>query len=299
MRLTIITLTLDVPPYFEEAIGSIEAGNALEIEHLIVRDGDEAFGKSLATRFPAIKVLQGGGAGATAAANLGIEAATGDFILFLHSDDRLLPGALELFHAAAMARPEVNIWTGGARIFSVADDGREVLVRAVTRRDLTELTLENICDGIPLLSARFCHRSVFAEIGNFDPRFSECSDREFLLRAVIAKIPEAALDGVVSELRQHEGSRTIHRRRGVVPPYLSEHLALADMWRARADVGEGARQFLRGWRAREATRLIFHCIINGKWQEAAAAGHSAVRADPYWIFRTITLLMARKRRRSS
>lgn len=298
MRLTIITLTLDAPPYFEEAMASVEAVDTLEIEHLIVHDGDAAFAQSLAKGLPAIKVLEGEGAGATAAAIRGVEAVTGDFIIFLHSDDRLLHGALALFHAAAIARPEVKIWTGGARIFSVDEDGREALVRSVTRRELTELTLQNVCDGIPLLSARFCHRSVYGEIGNFDPRFSECSDREFLLRAVMAKVPEGALDGVVSELRQHEGSRTIHRRRGVVPPYLSEHIKIADMWLARPDLSRKTRRFLRNWRAREVTRLIFHCIINNEWNAAASTVCSVGRSDPYWIFRAVTLLMARERRRA-
>ena len=103
-------------------------------------------------------------------------------------------------------------------------------------RDVTRLSLENVCDNIPLLSARFCHRSVFDEIGNFDPKFSESSDREFLLRAAMAGLREASLDVMVSELRLHEGSRTIHYRRDGVPPYLAEHIQIADMLSKRGDI---------------------------------------------------------------
>ena len=256
MRISIITLTLDSPRYFDEAFGSIERVDNVELEHIVVHDGDETFIDGLRQRCPAIKILQGRRAGPTAAAALGVEAATGDFILLLHSDDRLCPGALGRLAAAAAARPHVQIWTGGARIFRTLPDNREVTVRRMMGRDVTRLSLENVCDNIPLLSARFCHRSVFDEIGNFDPKFSESSDREFLLRAAMAGLREASLDVMVSELRLHEGSRTIHNRRDGVPPYLAEHIQIADLLSMRRDIDGQTRRFLQNWRAREKLRLF-------------------------------------------
>jgi len=84
MRISIVTLTIDTPPYFDEAIGSIERDGPFDLEHILVHDGDEAFLVSVTRRYPAIKVVRGRGAGATAAAVLGVEAATGDFILLLY-----------------------------------------------------------------------------------------------------------------------------------------------------------------------------------------------------------------------
>src|ERR1700688_4202881 len=89
MRISIITLTLDSPQFFEETIGSINAEGPFELEHIVVHDGDDAFIRQLEQSYPVIKVLKGEGAGATTAAAQAVEAATGDFILFLHSDDRL------------------------------------------------------------------------------------------------------------------------------------------------------------------------------------------------------------------
>jgi hypothetical protein len=42
------------------------------------------------------------------------------------------------------ARPDVKIWTGGARIFSTAADGREQTVRLLLSRDLNEMSLGNV-----------------------------------------------------------------------------------------------------------------------------------------------------------
>jgi glycosyltransferase involved in cell wall biosynthesis len=296
MRISIITLAIDAPEYFHEAVASIARQEHEGLEHIVVHDGDETFPADLRRRYPAIKVLKGRRAGATAAAALGVEAATGDFILFLHSDDRLYPGALARLAVAAAARPEVRIWTGGARIFRTLADGREVTVRRLVGRHMTRLSLDNVCDNIPLLSARFCHRSVFSQIGNFDPRFSESSDREFLLRAAVAGVTEASLDVMASEMRLHEGSRTIHHRRDGVPPYLVEHIAIAEMLSGRPDIDPYTRRFLRNWRAREKLRLFVHQCRERHWKDAGALLLGAGLMDPLWFFRIMTVFAAQQRR---
>jgi hypothetical protein len=43
MRISIITLTLDSPRYFDEAVGSVEREENVELEHIVVHDGDETF----------------------------------------------------------------------------------------------------------------------------------------------------------------------------------------------------------------------------------------------------------------
>lgn len=296
MRISIITLAVDSSSYLDEALDSVERRGPFELEHIVVHDGSDSFAQRLALKYSHIKVLRGGAAGATAAAALGVQAATGEFILFLHSDDRLCPGVLARLANLANAQPDVKIWTGGAQIFCTLLDGRELVVRRIVGEDMTRLSLENICDDMPILSARFVHRSVFSKIGNFDSRFSESSDREFLLRAAIAGIPEGALDVVVSEMRMHQRSRTIHFRDGWVPPYFEEHHQIADMWLARMGIAGRARRFLRSWRARETVRLIIYQCRAGRWKEAAFAFFNRGLAEPLWVFRALTILAVYRRR---
>jgi len=296
MRISIVTLALDSPQYLDEAIHSVPVRGRFELEHLIVHDGDEACRNEIERRHPQITVLRGDGTGATSAAARGIDATTGDFILLLHSDDRLGPDALGRLVDCAAARPDVRIWTGGARIFCTLADGREQTVRLLLSRDLNEMSLGNVCDDLPLLSARFCHRSVYAEIGNFNLAYSESSDREFLLRAVMAGIVEAPLDVVVSEMRFHDGSRTIHRRSGWVPPYLAEHVRLAGAWLKRPDIETPVRRFLKNWQARELLRLIVYQCRAGQWRAAAGSLRRTELQNPLWIFRIATVLTALKRR---
>jgi hypothetical protein len=198
--------------------------------------------------------------------------------------------------SASTAQPDVRIWTGGAQFFCTLPNGEELVVRRMVGEDMTRLSLANICDDIPILSARFCHRSVFSQIGNFDPMFSESSDREFLLRATIAGVREEALNVVVSEMRMHQDSRTMHFRNGLVPPYLEEHARVADQWLVRPDISDKVRRFLRNWRAREMLRLIVYQCRSRQWRAATLAALREERADPLWILRALTVVGARRRR---
>jgi len=296
MRVSIITLTIDSSAYVDEAIGSVEHQGPYELEHIVVHDGTESFTRRLAQKYPHIRFVGGCGAGATAAAALGVQASTGDFILLVHSDDRIRPGVLARLAREAAARPDVKIWTGGAQMFCTLPDGEELVVRRMVGEEMTRLSLENICDDMPLLSARFCHRSVFSQIGNFDPMFSESSDREFLLRATIAGVREGSLDVVVSEMRMHDDSRTMHFRKGFTPPYLEEHVRIADQWLARKDISDEVRRFLRNWRAREMVRLMIYQCRARHWKEATQAFFREELADPLWIFRAVSIVEARRLR---
>lgn len=300
MRLSIITPTIDSAVFIEECVASVRRDEGAEIEHIVVHDGTDAYVTALIARFPWLKILRGPGAGSTAAVRRGIEAATGDFVFWLNSDDRLLPGAIARLVVCAGERPDIMIWTGGTRIVAFAPPAPNVVVRVITDPDATALTLANVLDDLPLLTARFCRRAIFAQAGNLDPAFSECSDREFLIRVVMAGIGDAPLGVIVSELRQHEGSRTIHRRRRWVPPYFAEHLRLADLWLAKSGLPAATARLFRNWRAREALRLVVYQLRAGQWQNAMASAGAALASDPLWGLHALTTLGAwRRRRRSS
>ena len=255
LRVSIVTPTNDAARYVDEAIGSVSRSEAVDIEHIVVHDGDWAFAEALAVRFPQITIMRGPAEGATPAVAAAFARASGDFLLELNSDDRLVAGCLERLDICVRKSPDIRIWTGGVRVFAHGSDGREKTIREVIAREETALTLANLLDDLPLLNARFVHRSVLAEIGNLDPHFSACSDREFLIRAAMAAIPEAGLGVMVEELREHSESLTINRRRGWVPPYLAEHIAIAERWRAQEQLAPDLQRTFRNWAARERLRL--------------------------------------------
>lgn len=299
MRVSIITPTIDRSTFIDEAVASVERQGYPDIDHIVVHDGSHAFTDALQYRHPQLKILAGPGQGPTAAIAAAIAAATGEFIFFLSSDDRLAIHALSTLDQAARARPDVGIWTGGTRIFRTAQGHPETTIRELVSPRETAATLVNLLDGLTLYTARFIRRSVYTTFGNLDLRFPESSDREFLVRAALEGTVEAPLGVMVSELRQHAGSHTMHGVRNVVPPYLAEHLRLADLWLNRSDLPPSVVRSFRNWRAREALRTALYQLRAGQRQQAMRSLCVAVSGDPLWLLRATTVLAAWWRRHRS
>ncbi len=295
MRITVVTPTHIASGLIDEAIASVPRHPGGAVEHIVVHDLAPGDAAALAARHPQLLLLAGSGDGPTEAAARGFAAATGDFVIQLNSDDRLTPEAFVRLAECATQRPEVEVWTGGARIFRV-DDGREITVRRIVSRAATALNLANALDDVGLMTARFIRRDVFARIGNLDRRFAAASDREFMLRAVLAGIIEEGLGVVVSEMRQHPGSRTLGGT-AAVPEYLTAHLALADLRLADTGLAKSTRRAIRNWRARTALALAVYQARTGALRAAAQTLGEAARRDHLWWLRAGTVVAVLYRRR--
>ena len=112
-------ISVVVPAYnasatLQRCIESVEAQSYSNLEILIIDDGSTDGTRELAVELSEadkrIVVISQANAGRSAARNRGIEAAIGDWVIFLDSDDYLFPNALEnLFPTAA----DVDvIWSG-------------------------------------------------------------------------------------------------------------------------------------------------------------------------------------------
>ncbi|MEA2989659.1 MAG: hypothetical protein QOG83_2370 [Alphaproteobacteria bacterium] len=296
LKVAVITPTIDRAEFLPEAIASVPHDDGVEIEHVMIHDGSDAFVSSVQERFPHVRVLRGEDRGAGAAVTRGLQSAAADFYIELNSDDRLVPGCFARLAERVRARPDILIWTGGTRVFMTGNDGREVELRRLQSASDTALTLPNVLDDLPLVHARFFHRSVFDRIGYFSPQFEQCSDREFMIRAVMAGIPEAPLDHMVSEFRVHEGSQTTRSTRGRVPAYMAEHCRVADSWLARRDLPPGRRRSFANWRARELLRLLCYQLMAGSLPQAAKTFGVETFKHPTWPLRALTFVAAMRRR---
>lgn len=106
-----------------EAIHSIVAQLDAADEVIVVDDAStDETPLVLAALTPRISVLQGRGEGPSAARNLGIAAARGEFIAFLDHDDLWPPGRHRALLAALAADPGADAATGRVRIQVDAGD---------------------------------------------------------------------------------------------------------------------------------------------------------------------------------
>jgi CDP-glycerol glycerophosphotransferase len=99
-RISVVVPIYNVEPYLEECLGSIAGQTYGDLEVVMVDDGSADRSPDIAKEFAArdgrFKLIQQPNAGLGAARNTGIDAATGEFITFVDSDDFIAPNAYEL-----------------------------------------------------------------------------------------------------------------------------------------------------------------------------------------------------------
>jgi glycosyltransferase involved in cell wall biosynthesis len=95
---TIVTPSLNYGRFLGDCLASVAAQDGVTVEHLVFDGGSSDDSAAVAARFPHARWTQQQDSGMSQAINRGLDAAQGDWVMWLNADDRLKPGAL-----AAMA----------------------------------------------------------------------------------------------------------------------------------------------------------------------------------------------------
>ena len=166
--------------FLPEAIESVLKQTCKPLEIIVVDDGSTDDTAGVLARYAGkIITLSGNHAGPSAARNHGIQAAHGDFIAFLDSDDLWLPGKLAAQMRFFHANPE-------ARICQTEEIWVRKGVRVNPRNKHKKYSGWIFAQCLPLCvvspSAVMIHRSVFARVGLFDETFPACEDYDLWLR---------------------------------------------------------------------------------------------------------------------
>lgn len=159
------------------AIG--EKTESAELEVIVVDDGSTDESRSLIEQnYPEVIYLYQSNQGVSAARNLGLARATGDWIALLDSDDEWLPNKLqiqfELLHRTELKVCHTEeIWIrNGIRV-------NQMKKHKKSGGAIFEHCLP-LCAMSP--SSIVIHRSVFDEIGVFDESLPACEDYDLWLR---------------------------------------------------------------------------------------------------------------------
>lgn len=203
LRFSIITCTWNSEPYIAQSIASVLEQDYQNFEYIFV-DGGSTDGTL--ERINAIErdkiVLTNVRGGVARAMNAGIEAATGDVVAHLHSDDYYLNPSV-LSDIARLIEVGGYSWIFG-RAMSDMNDGRLLSESwAVPRYSYKRLLQGNF---IPH-QATFVRREIFSRIGAFDERYRYAMDYDFWLR--LGKVAEPLqIDRHLVAFRRHAGSLT-------------------------------------------------------------------------------------------
>jgi len=201
VKVSIITCTWNSEPWLRECIDSIRAQDHLDIEHVFV-DGGSTDGtlERIQALDGDVKLLTGVRGGISRAMNAGVQAASGELIAHLHSDDIYVDSGVVSTVVRAFERRPDALWLYG-RCKSIIDGEVRDNDFESKRFDWDGLIRGNL---IPH-PATFIRRSAFLAAGGFDETVKYVMDYDLWLRMAKMGAP-IQIDDYLAAFRYHDGS---------------------------------------------------------------------------------------------
>lgn len=189
--------------FLAEALASVLGQVEADCEVILVDDGSSDGTRRIAEyherKHPSVRLLSQGNAGVTVARNRGVAVARGEYLAFLDQDDRWLPDALVTHLRAFRLEPGLAYTVAHQRCF---------LEPGATCPDW--FRLQPLGEPLPafLPGGLMVRRSVFDQLGGFDPRYPISSDADWFARARDAGLPMRLLHDVTLERRIHRANQS-------------------------------------------------------------------------------------------
>lgn len=190
--------------FLSDAIESVRAQERGDCDLLVVDDGSTDDTAEVAARHKDVRVIRQENRGLAAARNTGLHASSGDYLVFLDADDRLLPNALNAGVSCLNEHPECAFVYG--RYYHIAADGSPLRRETshIENADYAALLRFNV---IGMHATVMYRRPVLESLGGFDTSFGACEDYELYLR-ITRGFPISSHRHTVAEYRIHDANMT-------------------------------------------------------------------------------------------
>jgi glycosyltransferase involved in cell wall biosynthesis len=206
-RVSVVVPTYNRANYIGQAIASALGQSYRDLEVIVVDDGSTDSTESVLKSFsdPRLVFIRQENAGRSRARNVAINAARGEYITFLDSDDYYLPSKVDLQVSFLDANPIFGMaYTSAA---CIDDDGRSL--NYTYRASSSGWVYPAIAFFIPhtiTLPTVMVRREVLSAIGPFDEAMERFEDTD-MWRRISKRTPIAGIDHVTCHIRTHAGNR--------------------------------------------------------------------------------------------
>ena len=205
---SVIMAAYNVEAYLTAAMMSVRRQTFRDFELIVIDDGstDQTYKLALenAAGDSRVRVLQKINGGISSARNVGLQAATGDLIALLDSDDIWDPQFLQVQVDLLAKHPEVDIVSGNGWYLGGPWPGRPVH-SVPDRRPVPDL-LNIIKDENAVFIMTVFRRRVYERVGGFDETLKTNEDYDFWLRAASAGFSFARNDQPLAHYRKRPDS---------------------------------------------------------------------------------------------
>jgi glycosyltransferase involved in cell wall biosynthesis len=207
IKISIIIPTYNRVELLFTAIKSAMAQTVRPYEIVVVDDGSSEDIQSVTDSFEAehLRYFRQERAGAPVARNRGLAEARGEYVLWLDSDDQLLPDCIMRHLANLGGRPDLDVSYGDLNICGENLAFRQVKTYEDWYGRPMELLGETILDNKIPNPGTLVKKSCYTDLGGFDEEFTRAQDYEFWTRLIPrAKVGHAG--GVACNWRWHGGN---------------------------------------------------------------------------------------------
>lgn len=296
LKVSVITASLNRRDFLRRAINSVREQKDVDfIEHIVV-DGCSTDGtvELLQEYQNSLVVLREPDKNVYEAWNKGVCLATGDIICFLNSDDTLPPDAIMHVRQLFALNPDADMVSGCVSLDAYPGGN----YRIIDYHPTVSLREQDIGPGIPITNGRFIRRSFLNGVGPFDDSFKLVSDRDWLLRALLAGVKNISTEQVLYNYTEHSESLTFSGPKSTFR-LAEESLSCASKRLLITDHTRDKKNAYRRWHAWALFYLIFLNLRSNKFKRALSIAISGTRQDPTWCFRLPSPLLRHYMERSS
>lgn len=251
-----------------QAIDSVLNQSFKDFELIVVDDGSNDNAKEVVGRYRDVTYIRQTNLGVSAARNRGLADSNGRYLVFLDADDRLLPEALEIGVRNLNDHPDCAFVWGHSR--HIAEDGSSVKSRPkpfIEQDHYRELLRTNY---IRTPAEVMYRRTIFDEIGNFDPSLAGGEDYDLNLR-IACRFPVFCHGEIINEYRVNQAGATLN----TVPMLKGTLTALRHQRRfvrGNREFEEAYQAGVRSWKEYLGPRLANEVLdkfkIRGQREEA-------------------------------
>lgn len=200
-----------------EAIESILAQRYRQFEIIVVDDGSTDNSRQVAAGYPKVKYIHQHNQGVAIARNTGLHASSGDYLVFLDQDDRLLPKALEIGVECLDSHPDYAFVFGVCRVIrangTLLPDEFQKKYQACHYQEVSNYELLLSGEGLVPPGVAMYRRTILESVGGFDQSYVPASDFELYLR-ISRSFPIYCHNEVIIDYRMHKEGQSRNSIKG-------------------------------------------------------------------------------------
>lgn len=204
MIFSIITPNLNGGCFLDDCLRSVSDQHGMEVEHWVIDGGSTDNSEEIVRRYSGVRWLREPDEGMADAINKGFDRATGEWVMWLNSDDVLLPGALRRVLVWSQENAAADVIHGDCTFV------REDLSEIRRKRDhpMDEWVLAFGGCWVPT-TATFLHRTVISDGVRLDSSLKNSFDWEFYLRLLREGRRFSYLPEVLAKFRWHGSNLSV------------------------------------------------------------------------------------------